>query len=212
MAGRFEELLASPEGLPGLGPFDAVYREVQCRQGQPDFIALRTRGEAPATCPMAHIGLVGSSLLSRLKPAAPRTLEHLIRESEFSPNSTMRSLVALESSGLVKATPTGSYVLGESAPKPDTEIWAFELKLKDARRAVFQAQQARAYADRVFVVVPPSQVKSYGRFQETLMRWRIGLASFEPGSAAFSVSTGSRRTGALSMKDRFYALSKAVSE
>ena len=210
MADRFQELLGSPEGLPGLGPFDAVHREVLCRQGQPDFIALRMRGAAPAIGAMAHVGLVGSSLLSLLKPAAPRTLDYLIRESGFSANSVRRSLVAMEACGLAQETPTGSYTLGDSASGLDAEIWAFELKLNDTRRAVFQAQQARAYAERVFIVAPPGRVQRFARFQKTMARWGIGLASYDPLVGLFAVSSRARKRRSLSLQHRLYVISRVA--
>ena len=46
MAQAFQQLLISENGLPGVGCFCAIYREISCRQGRPDFIALRFKSSS----------------------------------------------------------------------------------------------------------------------------------------------------------------------
>ena len=80
MADAFQKALRSPEGLPDIGMFDAIYREVSCRQGRPDFIALRyiscvDQHEQHLNVP----GLVGPSILNNLKPRAPALSSILLR-------------------------------------------------------------------------------------------------------------------------------------
>ena len=210
MADSFQGLLSSLEGPPGIGAFDEIYREIDCRQGRPDFITLRKKGSSTELNSYEHVGLVGSYLLSMLKPAAPRTLQYLLREAEYSTSSVKKSLAFLEKSGYIERTSNGSYILGSFAELLKPEVWAFELKLSDSKRAVFQAQQCKAFAERVIIVVPPSQAKKYNRFKESMNRWGIGLASFNPHSGIFMLLKSPRKTRPFSREHRMYAISQML--
>ena len=207
MANAFQKAMLSHEGLQDVGVFDAIYREVSCRQGRPDFIALRY-----ASCDKSHKsldvpGLVGPAVLHKLKPKAPRSFEYLVKTMEFAPDSIRRALRQLVEKGYVEQTENGAYRLAPISTQRKPEIWSFELKLNNPRRAVFQAQQSRAFADRAIIVVPPGQERYYERFQETMKRWHIGLATFEPASGAFRFVRKGRTTQALSRTQWLYALS-----
>jgi hypothetical protein len=143
-----------------------------------------------------------------MKPAAPRTLQYLLRKAEYSSTSVRKSLAFLEKSGFIERTSSGSYILGDSAVLLKPEVWAFELKLNDSKRAVFQAQQCKAFAERAIIVVPPSQTKNYNRFRDSMTRWGIGLASFDPYTGVFALLKHSKKTKPFSREHRMYALSQ----
>jgi hypothetical protein len=210
MADAFHGLLSSPGGLPGIGTFDEIYREIDCRQGRPDFITLRKKGSFSVLNSYEHVGLVGAYLLSLLKPAAPRTLQYLLQEAEYSVSSIKKSLAFLEKLGFIEQTPKGSYILGSAEELLKLEVWTFELKLSDSKRAVFQAQQCKAFAERVIIVVPPGQAKNYNRFRESMTRWGIGLASFDPHNGIFILLKTPRKTKPFSREHRMYAISQML--
>ena len=208
MADAFQRLLSSPDGLPGIGTFDGIYRDINCRQGRPDFITLRRKGNPIELNTFYHVGLVGSCILSLLKPAAPRTLQYLTIEAEYTEASIRKSLAFLEKLGYIERTSKGSYILGSSSVLLKPEVWAFELKLNDSKRAVFQAQQCKAFAEIVIIVVPPNQTKNYNRFRESMTRWGIGLASFDPFTGIFDILKRPRKAKPFSGEHRMYAISQ----
>ncbi|MDP8239657.1 MAG: hypothetical protein P9X24_11260 [Candidatus Hatepunaea meridiana] len=208
MGDAFQKLLSSSEGLPGIGTFGGVYREVNCQQGRPDFIALRTKEDSPVELLPHSIGYVGSSILSVLKPNAPRTLEYLLSHSEYSSKSLKKHLQQLLVSDHIIQTSTGSYILGTRVKIRDYEIWAFELKLNNPKRAVFQAQQSRVYAEHSIIVIPPGQEKNYSRFNETIKRWGIGLSTFDPISGIFSIVKKTLKSPALSRQHQIYMIAQ----
>jgi hypothetical protein len=112
--------------------------------------------------------------------------------------------------GFIEQIPNGSYILGSAEELLKPEVWAFELKLSDSKRAVFQAQQCKAFAERVIIVVPPSQAKNYNRFRDSMNRWGIGLASFDPHSAIFIILKSPRKTRPFSREHRMYAISQML--
>ena len=83
MAQAFERLLLSENGLPGVGVFNKIYREISCHQGRPDFIALRYSSTSDQYNEVNIPGLVGPTILTILKPMAPRTFEYLTGMMEF---------------------------------------------------------------------------------------------------------------------------------
>jgi len=208
MADAFLRLLQLPEGLPEIGGFDGIYREVSCHQGRPDFIALRYKKDFQGLKLPDCMGLVGPTILTILKPNAPRTLSFIISRCEFSEISVRRALRQLLASGHVKCTGTGSYQLGDAATQLYAELWAFELKLNNPKRAVFQAQQSRAYANRALIVVPPGQEKHYIRYNTTMTRWGIGVATFDPANGIFRLLRRGRNTRAICPQHQIYALSR----
>lgn len=208
MGTAFGKVLDSAEGLPELGLFHAVYREVSCRQGQPDFIALRYASNQK---PVDHFhvpGLIGPSIINKLRPKSPRTLDYLLDCLEFSPNSIRKALRQLVERAIVERTDSGSYRLSVNLLRQLPEMWSFELKLSNPKKAVFQAQQSRAYAERAIIVVPPGQERNYDRFRETMRRWHIGLATFDMNTGLFRFVRKGRRARALSRTHQIYAISQ----
>jgi hypothetical protein len=208
MAQAFQRLLLSENGLPAVGCFDAIYREILCRQGQPDFIALRYK-----SCTGLHNGIdvpgfVGPAILHNLKPKAPRTFDYLVGKLEFGPESIRKSLRLMIENGYIEQLESGAYRLSSRMNYEKPEIWTFELKLNNPKKAVFQAQQSRAYAERAIIVVPPGQERNYERFREAMQRWHIGLSTFDPLTGVFRFIRKGRKARALSPTQQTYTLSQ----
>ncbi len=208
MAQAFESLFLMESGLPGLGHFDAVYREISCRQGRPDFIALRYTNTSNRCEKLDVNGLVGPAILHNLKPNAPRSFEYLVNKLEFSRESVRKSLRQLIKNNYVEQLENSNYRLSSLSKMEKPEIWTFELKLNNPKKAVFQAQQSRAYSERVIIVVPPGQEKKYERFNDTLQRWHIGLSTFNPITSVFRFILKGRKKKALSPTQQIYTLSQ----
>jgi len=208
MADSFAEILRSPKGLPTIGSFNGVFREVDCRQGRPDFIAVRNKANyEPPNLP-DNLGYVGSALLATLKPSSPRTIDYLVEHSEFSEQSVKRTLNLLVASTHVQRNDQGNYHLSPAVANRQVEIWAFELKLDNPRRAVYQAQCCCAYAHHTLIVVPPGKEKGYGRFDPTLTRWGIGLATFDPIEKEFCVTRRGTLSRTICPQHQIYTLAQ----
>lgn len=208
MAQAFQHLLLSENGLPSVGVFSAIYREISCQQGRPDFIALRYTSSLEEGEHMNVRGLVGPAILQRLKPASPRTIDYLVSKLEFGRDSIRRSLRQLIERGYVEQLESGAYRLANVNQLQMPEIWTFELKLSNPKKAVFQAQQSRAYAERAIIVVPPGQERNYMRFSVAMRRWHIGLATFDPIAEIFRFVRKGRKSRALSPAQQLYTLSR----
>ena len=206
MADAFERLLRDGRPLPGLGSFARVFREVDCQRGRPDFIALaRGTGRFFSGKGIA-LKFAGSLVLSFLHNCAPRSAKYLQGHTGLTYRTVQAAIHELLNSRYVLRTGNGAYVLNPGRPLRQVQVWAFELKLGKPKRAVFQAQQYRSFAQRVLIVVPPGQMAVYSKFRVAMRRWGIGLATFDPIRSEFLIRRLPRPSQPHSKQHQAYAL------
>ncbi len=212
MADAFERFMLAKRGLPGVGRLSKVFREVDCQQGRPDFIALAGRKRRFLNGNTVSLKLAGSLVLSFLHEGAARTPAYLCEHSGMSRRTVEQALDELARHRYIKQTESGAYVTNASRSLRAVEVVAIELKLDRPRRAVFQAQQCRAFAQRVLIVIPPSQLSTYRKYRVALRRWGIGVATFEPDSGEFILRRKPRRGKANSRQHQAYAMFQLFNE
>jgi len=206
MADAFEQFMRDHRGLPKVGRFTRIFREIDCQQGRPDFIALAGRKPSFLKGQPISVKLAASLVLSLLHEEAPRTEPYLARSTGLTARSVCTALEQLGAQRYVKRLKTGAYVINSARCLRRPEVVAIELKLKNARRAVFQAQQACAYAQRVLIVVPTSHVGAYKNYETALGRWGIGLATFDVNESKFDMVRMPRLNEPRSRQHRSYAM------
>lgn len=159
MANVFEEVIPDLN-KPGMIPFYSSYfKEVKCQQGIADFIIpigpkleeskIKEFKNLVNNLPPSSIQIV--SFLNHLNPISK---EYIIQNSGFTKQTIIKALSNLEKDGLVKLNDSGMYMLTTEWPTSELNLWAFELKLHNWKRALFQALQSKAYASSVTVVFP----------------------------------------------------------
>jgi hypothetical protein len=206
MANALQRFIQNRRGLPGIGRFSKVFREIDCQQGRPDFIALAGAKPPFLNGNPISVKLAGSLVLSLLHESAPRTVGYLCENSGLSLRSVQLALAELVTHHYAKRTDTGAFVANSKRSLRKIEVVAIELKLDRPRRALFQAQQACSFAQRVLIVVPPSQASLYGKYAIALRRWGIGLATFEPETDEFVVCRSPRSSKPRSKQHQAYAM------
>ncbi|GHT46703.1 hypothetical protein FACS189454_08250 [Planctomycetales bacterium] len=207
MADAFGDFLRSATGISKLAEFDTIVREVDCSRGRPDYLGVRLHGGCCFDEPLHPIGEAGAHILSLLKPAVPRTFNYLRSQCVYTDATLKRTLRNLIELGYVKPRQdTSAYFLGEKYRFTQCEIWSFELKLHNARRAVFQAQQSRVFADRSMIVVPPGRENVYAKFDAPLKRFGIGLAVFDLYALDFHIVVSPGNTKAICRQNQIYTL------
>ena len=206
MADAFARLLTRDKALPGVGRLSRVFREVDCQRGRADFVALAHETARFLSGRSVTVKHAGSLIMSFLHERAPRSLVYLCKHSGLSIRTVKSAIDELVEGEYVLRTESGSYLLNAERSFRQVQVWAFELELDKPRRAVFQAQQYRSFAQGVLVVVPPEQVVLYDKFKLAMRRWGIGLASFDPLTEAFSVERPPRIGCPHSRHHQAYAL------
>lgn len=206
MADAFERTLTTGRTLAGVGRFSRVFREIDCHRGRPDFVALAHGSTRFLTGQSITLKFAGSLAMSFLHERAPRSLSYLCEHSGISVRTIRAAVDELVKRKYALQTVNGSYLINPKRPLRQVQVWAFELKLDKPKRAVFQAQQYRSFAQRVLIVVPPSQLQLYSKFRIAMRRWGIGLATFDPETAQFEIHRSPRLSQPHSRHHQAYAL------
>jgi hypothetical protein len=205
MATAFERFIIAKRGLPRVGRISKIFREINCQQGRPDFIAIVGRKHRFLNGNTIILKLAGSLVLSFLHEGAGRTPAYLCEHSGLSLRTVRDALAELEKHRYIKRTLNGAFIANPSSSLHTVEVIAIELKLNRPRRAIFQAQQCRAFAQRVLIVVPPSQLGTYRKYKVAIRRWGIGIATFDVVSNEFVVRRKPRSGKPHSKQHQAYA-------
>lgn len=150
--------------------------------GRADAVWAGVIGELLPDSNVAQIlrGRTASRIVADLRPRSPRTKSRLLSISGVSRATFQPILRGIVEVGLAKQTRTGSYILGESFPGSSVEFCAFEFKLRDWQRAFYQALRYRAFAHRVYIVMPALRTV---RAADQAARFRVfglGLIEHDP--------------------------------
>ena len=178
LSDAFAAMVRSPGGAAGLPELPTLLPEFTARQGVADFVAVQCTAQQ-----LGHAAEAGWGTLLR-QPAtaavyshtrwAPRSFAYLCTRTGLAPRTVKGSLCALESGGLLKQTERGTFLRAQHLhPQPD--VWAFEIKVSNWRRALFQALQYQAFAHRVCVVIAAEFAHRAEKHRELFMRLGVGL-------------------------------------
>lgn len=207
MAEAFQCYLESGKNQDGLLSFARIYREANCRQGRPDFIGLKATMNTVNSY-SRPLSMTECQVVAFLKRNSPRTYGFLKEKINIDSSRLRRTLSTLCASEIIREISVSAFVLGSAASAFDAELWSFELKLSNAKRAVFQAQQSRAYASKALIIVPPGRESSYFKYEAAIRRWSIGLAVFDATSFCLRWVIKGIASSALSRPHLVYTMSR----
>lgn len=153
MANAFEKALNNNE-ISRLPNFDFLFREALCQQGIADFIGLNSNGIIDVY-KFDSVSSVEScsQILSLLKTNSGRTFDFLQRQTGLSTNSLSRILKEMLSNKYITIENDLFYRCISDISK-QINVWAFELKLTNWKRALFQALQYKSVSNYSSVVFP----------------------------------------------------------
>ena len=146
-----------------------------------------------------------SRILEILKPQAVRRESFLRARSGVATATFRRWLAELVEAGLVRDLGRGRYVLGPRFTLPQIEICSFEFKLKNWKRAFYQAKRYRTFSHRVFVVMPPQTVGRVNGALDHFRRFNIGLIAHDSNGISEQLLP-SRKRGPISRASFIRAL------
>lgn len=179
----FVNWIASSAFLPrSAGASPVVLQEVDGLHGRVDVMAASVSvgsSFAPELARLMRRPCVARIVLA-LHAKQPKTAARLAQDVDMTVGTVTRWLGGMLHAQLVAAVGTGGFVLGPAYRIPRAEIWSFELKLRDWRRALYQATRYRAFSQRSFVVMPSDQDGPARRQKDRFRLAGVGLASFDP--------------------------------
>lgn len=192
--------------------FAHITEEMSCKQGRPDLVAsvarlshlTRSRREALSS---ALIQPATARIISILKYDAPRTEDYVSRVSGLERRVVRKGIGDLSVSRLVRRS-GGGFILSSTFPRNPWELWAFELKLQNSKRAFYQALQYRAFAHRVAVVVPECWLRQFEGRIEHFNKLHVGLISVNLDTARLRFVLRPRKRPPMSRFHYLYAVGK----
>ena len=162
----------------------ALAEEVSCVSGRPDILIgpyllddwLPERRDVLAAALSVPSDAKVASLL---KSRSPRTRDYLRMVAGLDESAFQTSLRRLLDVGIACEVESDRFILAADVPGSQFELWAFEVKLKDMRRASYQAIRNRLFAHRSFIVIPGSYgFKRQRRFLQ-LQRFGVGVIAVD---------------------------------
>ena len=100
----------------------------------------------------------------------PKSVDQLAFQVARSRETVRYWLTRMKQEGLVRAIPARGYVLGPKSHLPNCKIWCFEGKLRNWKRALYQATRYRAFSHRSSVVMPETYI---GPAETQVNRFRL---------------------------------------
>lgn len=211
MGDSFFNVLRNSSNPFNFPTFVAISRETICPQGIADFVTL----SGNYNFNNVFNNFIGKSqisidtctnILGSLQKNSPRTLEYICKNTGYSPSTTKKILSELDAHELVSISSSGSYTVNFDPNQYEYEIWAFELKLSNWKRALFQALQYKVFAHRVYIVLPFSKKNIAYTNIDIFKTHGIGLMLFDPDTEKYQVICKAKKNTAISKRYLLYSL------
>ncbi|MDD5005874.1 MAG: hypothetical protein PHS93_05150 [Candidatus Omnitrophica bacterium] len=196
--------------------FKLIAREISCRQGIADFITISGHGlEKKYFAKINHV-FDGSTesyikVFSLLRHLIPRSKKYIIENSGLSLKTIKSILTNLRHKKAILELPNGYFILSPKWRIKSMELWAFELKISNWKRALFQSLQYRAFADRLIIVFPVEKenliLKNIGQFK----KFKIGVMVFDALKQKYKILLPPIKNKPASEAHRLFAFSRITS-
>lgn len=206
----FENIMRTDAWRSKMAAFSQVIPELECSQGRPDFVACAYDA---VLCQPANFNQILTTpsfvrILSVLKRGAPRTQSFVTRATGLDPTVVDRRMTYLIKHGVIQEVRPGSFVLAEDLLPVEPELWAFEVKLRDWRRAQFQVLQYRAFAHRATIVIAQQWAHRIERHLPVFVQFGIGIVVVNDETEQFKILGFPKRSNPSSRFHYLYAMGK----
>ncbi len=185
--------------------FERVYRELQ---GSADFVGfphekLIGAYDFSKLSSLEH----GSLILSILKYNSGRTKDYIKERTGITDIALNRALRELKVHGFLLKK-KNLYFLSESFVQESDNIWAFDIKAPNWKRALQQATLYKAFANYVVAVRPFDEEETLQEKLELFVELNVGLLLFNPQSSEFKWLRRSLKDNALSKWQKLFFLGR----
>lgn len=182
LADVFEGMMRSSDVLRI--SFSGIHREIACQQGRADIVATIGGSDQAVSKHLERVGRAlstpsRSKVLSLLKERAGRTESYLLARSGLSRRTLTCALAELSDLDLIRKCSPTCFVRTNELTAATRELWAFEVKISNWQRAVYQALQYRAFSHYSIVVMDKQWVHRAEKNLKLFRTLNIGLVSFD---------------------------------
>jgi hypothetical protein len=200
----------------GIPVFRDIFSEVECKQGIPDIIGLSCNWKpSPVTSFLGDSSIslsAVSSVLALFGSRRSHTIEYLTSHSGLSKELARQVINVLCDVGLAVKSPQGSLRLETDLSWLESDLWAFELKVHDWRRALFQTLQYRTFASYEVVIMPLEKRHAVSRQLEFFKSTGVGVVLFDNQSNHEEILVQARRNRPTSRQHKIFAMCRLLEE
>lgn len=169
--------------------YPLVMREVDCNRGRADIVCAVFRDSTFDLHKASQVGtalseLTKARILSWLNKSSPRTETYIQEMTGLRQKTIRKHLRGLIEAGLVDTTASGLLRLAKSFALPNIEIWSFEVKLVNWKRALYQALRYRGFSHNVVVVMPSERVAALKNNLMMFNAMNVGLVGINSNGQA----------------------------
>lgn len=155
-----------------------ILREVDCWQGRADVVEVLSNNNN-YWFSEEQIRLITNytcaNIVSLLHYNAPRSKDYLYHSLGLIPRTIDKWLKLLMMSKIVEETNKDRFVLHPEFSLPPMEFSAYEVKLHDWRRALYQAIQYKGFSNQSYVVMPSKNINPAIKNLDAFVANNIGL-------------------------------------
>lgn len=161
----------------------ALMQEVDCYLGVADIVVVRrsrvfwshvTRSQ------LRCLTLPGpGSIYGLLLESVAWSPAQLARRAGLTEGTVKRHLVRLSKVGLAVQGAKGGFVATVRFPHESLQITAYEAKIENWRRALYQALRYWSFANQVYIVLPVARARRIASSEEILGRTGVGLIGLD---------------------------------
>lgn len=192
--------------------YDYIFQEVVCQQGIADFVCINTNG----LFEKYKFGKVSSmencsQILSLLKLNTGRTYSFIEQQTGLPTSTLHRTIKEIINYGYVRED---SNLLYRCIPdiSSKTTTWAFELKLSNWKRALFQALQYKAFANYSVVVFPYDKQNVLKKNLHFFKNLNVGILLFDALEKQSKWLFYPRKETPISRWHSFFLLGRIISQ
>ena len=192
-----------------LPAFERVFRELQ---GSADFVGF-PHEKLIGTYDFSKLSSLehGSLVLSILKYNSGRTKDYIKERTGITDTALNRTLRELKANDfLVKKK--NLYFLSKSFVQESDNIWAFDLKAPNWKRALQQATLYKAFANYVVAVRPSDEEEALQEKLELFAELNVGLLLFNPQSLEYKWLKRPLKDNALSKWQKLFFLGRLAAQ
>lgn len=156
-----------------------ILQEFNARFGNVDIVEVNFNDlNVTLTREQAEILSLYSSALvvGFLHRNTPRTYKYLISKTGYTKDYLNSILLVLEKEKIISKLQNNKYIICKDFKFPNLKFIAYELKLKDWKKAIIQASKNTNFAYKSFVVMPNDEaIKIKEKYSEMFYLYNVGL-------------------------------------
>lgn len=196
--------------------YDMVYKEVEALQGIPDYLGINMTELNHGADKVMHIPLERwrtiSIILAFLKQKQFRTPEYIICNTGLNSKIVMRELKYLCEIGICQKNNVGNFRYSADFKMPIAHIHAFELKMSNWKRALFQAVRYKNFSEYASIVMPIEKKQVLLDNIRAFEECNVGVLLFDVEKNELKTLYRSKKNSTISLQHLYYMSGKILIE